>query len=454
MQNFNTQDLQTKKVGIVIPIYNVAPYLRECLDSVINQTYKNLSIVLVNDGSTDNNESLNIAKEYVAKDSRFILIDKENGGQSTARNVGIAWFNGKHETRLDSVVDLEASMTNTAISLMQDKSNLESNNYHLQRDTTTKLYVCNITNDNPYKINRIYANNIQETNALKSQQIAYIIFLDSDDYWQPCCIEECIKHSNGVDTVWFDWEYYYDGVNKKMNKTQLQLLDFKEGRITPQVLLNALLEKNLPYFAWVVLGIIDFKFLQKINLCFYDGVYAEDHLFGALLFLQSKSIYVIPQPFYSYRIRSNSSCDFDPNHIYIPHHFEKYCDMFGDRKATREYYQASSWFLMFMALHDFLEKNPQHKCKEVEQCIFRLYIKNSLRIIDCKNDPMQLIPRMSILKPYITRQYKYRYRIGIDNLKLYRFLKPLFFCSDIVREIERGLKKLYRKIFKSSQKVF
>ncbi|WP_158656794.1 glycosyltransferase family 2 protein, partial [Helicobacter bilis] len=85
-----TQSPQNKKVGVVIPIYNVAPYLRECLDSVINQTYKNLSIVLVNDGSTDNNESLNIAKEYVAKDSRFILIDKENGGQSTARNVGIA----------------------------------------------------------------------------------------------------------------------------------------------------------------------------------------------------------------------------------------------------------------------------------------------------------------------------------------------------------------------------
>uniref|UniRef100_UPI001319BF22 glycosyltransferase family 2 protein n=1 Tax=Helicobacter trogontum TaxID=50960 RepID=UPI001319BF22 len=100
--NNTAQILQNKKVGVVIPIYNVAQYLRECLDSVINQTYKNLSVLLVNDGSTDNNESLNIAKEYVAKDSRFILIDKENGGQSTARNVGIAWFSEKYETTLDS----------------------------------------------------------------------------------------------------------------------------------------------------------------------------------------------------------------------------------------------------------------------------------------------------------------------------------------------------------------
>ncbi|EAL5221832.1 glycosyltransferase family 2 protein, partial [Campylobacter jejuni] len=52
-----------KKIGVVIPIYNVEEYLRECLDSVVNQTYKNLQVVLVNDGSTDEN-SLNIAKEY------------------------------------------------------------------------------------------------------------------------------------------------------------------------------------------------------------------------------------------------------------------------------------------------------------------------------------------------------------------------------------------------------
>ncbi len=75
-----------KKVGVVIPIYNVEKYLKECLDSVINQTYTNLEIILVNDGSTDEN-SLNIAKEYTLKDKRIILFDKKNGGLSSARNV-------------------------------------------------------------------------------------------------------------------------------------------------------------------------------------------------------------------------------------------------------------------------------------------------------------------------------------------------------------------------------
>lgn len=76
------------RVYVIVPIYNVEPYLRECLDSVVNQTYKNLSIILVNDGSTDNSEA--IAKEYLS-DERVILISKENGGQSSARNLGLQY---------------------------------------------------------------------------------------------------------------------------------------------------------------------------------------------------------------------------------------------------------------------------------------------------------------------------------------------------------------------------
>ncbi|WP_301195545.1 glycosyltransferase family 2 protein, partial [Helicobacter rodentium] len=110
---------QTKKVGIVVPIYNVEKYLRQCLESIIHQTYKDLEILLINDGSTDS--SLKIAKEYAQKDSRITIINKANGGQANARNAGIEFFtsarfkvmdlrsagefanaNARHESRCDS----------------------------------------------------------------------------------------------------------------------------------------------------------------------------------------------------------------------------------------------------------------------------------------------------------------------------------------------------------------
>ena len=104
------------KIGIVIPIYNVAKYLRECLDSVANQTYGNFCALLVNDGSTDNSKE--IALEYVAKDSRFVLIDKENGGQSSARNAGIKYFS--------QIIDSALSTQEANSSIFDEKSGLRS----------------------------------------------------------------------------------------------------------------------------------------------------------------------------------------------------------------------------------------------------------------------------------------------------------------------------------------
>ena len=66
------------KISIVIPVYNVEKYVSKCLQSVVNQTYRNLEIIIVNDGSTDN--SVEIVKKYKKIDQRIKLINKENGG--------------------------------------------------------------------------------------------------------------------------------------------------------------------------------------------------------------------------------------------------------------------------------------------------------------------------------------------------------------------------------------
>ena len=74
-------------ISIIVPIYNVENYLRQCLDSIMNQTYRNFECLLINYGSPDN--SADICREYVAKDVRFRYLEKENGGVSSARNLGI-----------------------------------------------------------------------------------------------------------------------------------------------------------------------------------------------------------------------------------------------------------------------------------------------------------------------------------------------------------------------------
>lgn len=92
-------------ISVIIPVYNVEKYLKNCLDSVINQTYKNIEIILVDDGSTDN--SGKICDEYAQKDLRIKVIHKENGGLSDARNVGIEQSIGKYITFIDSDDDID-----------------------------------------------------------------------------------------------------------------------------------------------------------------------------------------------------------------------------------------------------------------------------------------------------------------------------------------------------------
>jgi len=88
------------KVSIVIPIYNVEAYLGECLDSVVNQTMREIQIIGVNDGSTDNSPA--ILQEYADRDSRIEIIDQSNGGVSAARNAAFSRIQGKYTLFVDS----------------------------------------------------------------------------------------------------------------------------------------------------------------------------------------------------------------------------------------------------------------------------------------------------------------------------------------------------------------
>ncbi|HHT7734877.1 TPA: glycosyltransferase [Streptococcus suis] len=98
-------------VSVIVPVYNVEKYLSQCLDSIIHQTYKNLEIILVNDGSTDG--SGKICDDYAAKDGRIKVIHQENGGLSDARNKGLDLMTGQFVTFVDSDDYLENNCIHT-----------------------------------------------------------------------------------------------------------------------------------------------------------------------------------------------------------------------------------------------------------------------------------------------------------------------------------------------------
>lgn len=92
--------MNNELISIIVPIYNKEDYLPQCLDSIINQSYTNFEVLLINDGSTDSSGI--ICQEYAERDSRFRYIEKENGGVSSARNLGLERSEGAYITFIDS----------------------------------------------------------------------------------------------------------------------------------------------------------------------------------------------------------------------------------------------------------------------------------------------------------------------------------------------------------------
>ena len=88
------------KISVIVPVYNVEKYLSQCLDSILNQTFKDFECICVNDGSTDN--SLSVLQEYANKDNRIKIINQQNKGLSGARNSALKIINGKYITFIDS----------------------------------------------------------------------------------------------------------------------------------------------------------------------------------------------------------------------------------------------------------------------------------------------------------------------------------------------------------------
>ena len=105
------------KISVIVPVYNTEKYLSKCLDSILNQTLKDIEVIVVNDGSKD--ESQMLINQYKIRDSRIISIIKENGGLSDARNVGIDKASGEYLAFIDSDDYIDSAMFEKMIDLAE-----------------------------------------------------------------------------------------------------------------------------------------------------------------------------------------------------------------------------------------------------------------------------------------------------------------------------------------------
>lgn len=116
MQNIDVKPL----VSIIVPVYNVEQYLPQCLDSIVNQTYKNIEVICVNDGSLDN--SINILEDYASRDERIKIVSQKNQGVSRARNLAHQYVNGDYIIYVDGDDWLDVNTCEIAVEKATESS--------------------------------------------------------------------------------------------------------------------------------------------------------------------------------------------------------------------------------------------------------------------------------------------------------------------------------------------
>lgn len=178
------------KVSIIIPTYNVEAYLEECMDSVVNQTLRDIEIICVNDGSTDS--SAEILKRYAGKDNRIVLINKENGGYGKAMNVGLDRATGEYIgiVEPDDYVPLHMYEELYAKAEEHDLDFVKADFYRFTRSETGNMEMFyNHLSQNPADYNVVF------NPSMKTEAIRFIMNTWSGIYKKSFLEEYHIRHN-------------------------------------------------------------------------------------------------------------------------------------------------------------------------------------------------------------------------------------------------------------------
>lgn len=210
--------------SIIIPVYNVEQYLRDCLDSVLHQSFADWEAICVDDGSTDTSAA--ILDEIAAIDPRVIVVTQSNGGLSSARNAGLEVAKGD-----------------------------------------------------------------------------YLLFLDSDDWLEPEALKTLSDHLDGEDMLCFSGRRFVEATRTFNPPDPLTEKTYGSGM--EYYTENALLQRDFA-FVCVVLRAYRRMFLLENHLCFKEGVFHEDNLFTPMACYYARTVKILNECLYNYRVRYNS----------------------------------------------------------------------------------------------------------------------------------------------------
>ncbi|EOG1586087.1 glycosyltransferase [Campylobacter upsaliensis] len=383
-----------KNVSIIVPFFNVEKYFRECLESLVDQDYQNLQLILIDDESTD--KSLNIAKEFAQKDSRICILSQKNSGQAAARNLGLDFLEG--ELKLDFKGDENALRV------------LSGQGFKAWQNAEFKL-----------------------------KKTDYLLFVDSDDVVEKTFVRECMGAIKDADVLWFDYDFLCEIPLKKTPKSQMELFGLSEGVISAKKWLEIAKTKPLFWLTWQ--GMIDFKFLQKIGLRFVSGAIYEDNCFGVLLFSMAEKIAICKKKLYHYRLRANSTMNPEEKglstHSYL---YELYLAVGEDFEVLKTQQWAKSWLLSVLYMGEFEGFEG-----EFREHFMPIFLDRAVACLFLEQDPLNLKQKFEVLKGefehYILSgaecvRQGLAYRLGfifLQNYKSFAGLKRLF------KELKKGV---------------
>ncbi len=226
------------KISVIVPVYNSSMYLNRCLDSLINQTYKNIEVILVNDGSVDN--SLKICNEYTKKDSRIICVSQDNKGVSSARNLGLSIMSGELVSFVDSDDYIEKNTYEKIIEVFKQNSDCDLINFGYVEERHKKLNIINSSNEEiiysedalyylfkqPYFKGFVF-NKIFKANKIKEEALTFNTEISICEDLEFCY--KYIKKSKKcvcLDKSFYHYVYVNTSATKSfVNKKQLSFID-------------------------------------------------------------------------------------------------------------------------------------------------------------------------------------------------------------------------------------